>query len=186
MIEIEDRGLGIPEHTTAVLNERLARPPEFDIADSDQLGLFVVSRLAARHGIKVTLRASGYGGSLAIVLLPHALVVSEEETVFLAAQNAGGTAGPRVVPGRALDPARAEQVPAYPERDLAFSSLSAPSESVAGLPRRQPMTNMAPQLRETRDGAPKGPASGRSPEQARALMSSIQRGWRAGQAKDDQ
>ena len=71
VIEIEDRGLGIPADTMDVLNERLAQPPEFDLADSDQLGLFVVSRLAARHGVKVSLRVSGYGGTTAIVLLPR-------------------------------------------------------------------------------------------------------------------
>ena len=55
-IEIEDRGLGMPADDIAALNERLASPPEFDLANSDQLGLFVAGRLAARHGIKVTLR----------------------------------------------------------------------------------------------------------------------------------
>ncbi len=56
IVEIEDSGLGIPVATMDELNRRLTRPPEFDLADSDQLGLLVVSRLAERHGIKVTLR----------------------------------------------------------------------------------------------------------------------------------
>ena len=54
----------------ADVNERLASPPEFDLADSDRLGLFVVGRLAARHGIRVTLRGSPYGGTTAVVLIP--------------------------------------------------------------------------------------------------------------------
>src|SRR6516225_6214272 len=90
VIEIEDRGLGIPADTMNVLNERLARPPEFDLADSDQLGLFVVSRLAIRHGVRVSLRVSGYGGTTAIVLLPRDLVVAEEEVPFLAAKSPSG------------------------------------------------------------------------------------------------
>ena len=69
--EIEDRGLGIPPPTLAALNDRLANPPEFDLADTDQLGLFVVSRLAARQEIRVSLRGSPFGGTLAIVLLPR-------------------------------------------------------------------------------------------------------------------
>ncbi|MER6950792.1 nitrate- and nitrite sensing domain-containing protein [Nonomuraea sp. NPDC000554] len=69
-IEVEDRGLGMSPETLAETNERLASPPEFDLADSDQLGLFVVSRLAARHDIRVTLRGSPYGGTTAIVLIP--------------------------------------------------------------------------------------------------------------------
>ena len=62
----------------AELNDRLANPPEFDPSDSDQLGLFVVSQLAKRHGIRVTLKASPYGGTTAIVLIPQHLVVAEE------------------------------------------------------------------------------------------------------------
>ncbi|MEU4721926.1 nitrate- and nitrite sensing domain-containing protein [Nonomuraea dietziae] len=83
-IEVEDRGLGLSEEELADLNERLANPPEFDLADSDRLGLFVVARLAARHDIRVTLRGSPYGGTTAIVLIPGELVsertTSEEES----------------------------------------------------------------------------------------------------------
>jgi hypothetical protein len=62
----------------AELNDRLANPPEFNPSDSEQLGLFVVSQLAKRHGIRVTLKASPYGGTAAIVLIPQHLVVTEE------------------------------------------------------------------------------------------------------------
>ena len=77
-IEVEDRGLGMSPSRLTELNERLANPPEFNPSDSEQLGLFVVSQLAKRHGIKVTLRASPYGGTAAIVLIPRHLVVTEE------------------------------------------------------------------------------------------------------------
>ncbi|MFD1937441.1 MULTISPECIES: sensor histidine kinase [Nonomuraea] len=79
VVEVEDRGLGLSEEELADLNERLANPPEFDLADSDRLGLFVVARLAARHDIRVTLRGSPYGGTTAIVLIPAELVVTPEE-----------------------------------------------------------------------------------------------------------
>jgi signal transduction histidine kinase len=77
VIEIEDAGLGMTTEQMDDVNERLARPPDFDLADTDRLGLFVVAQLAARHNIKVTLRASPYGGSTAIVLLPAELMASE-------------------------------------------------------------------------------------------------------------
>jgi signal transduction histidine kinase len=77
-IEVEDRGLGMSPSRLAELNERLANPPEFNPSDSEQLGLFVVSQLAKRHGIMVTLKASPYGGTAAIVLIPRHLVVTEE------------------------------------------------------------------------------------------------------------
>jgi signal transduction histidine kinase len=78
-VEVEDRGLGMTPEAIAAANERLASPPEFDLANSERLGLFVVSRLAARHGIKVTLQTSPYGGITAIVLLPSNIMVSEYE-----------------------------------------------------------------------------------------------------------
>ena len=77
-IEVEDRGLGMSPARLAELNDRLANPPEFNPSDSEQLGLFVVSQLAKRHGIRVTLKASPYGGTAAIVLIPRHLVVTEE------------------------------------------------------------------------------------------------------------
>jgi signal transduction histidine kinase len=77
VVEVEDRGLGITAGALAAINARLANPPEFDLADSDQLGLFVVSRLADRHKIKVSLRESPYGGTTAIVLMPHGIVVPQ-------------------------------------------------------------------------------------------------------------
>src|SRR5215813_14046364 len=75
VVEVEDRGLGMSDEELATANERLANPPEFDLADSDKLGFFVVARLAARHNIKITLRISPYGGVAAIVLLPHDITV---------------------------------------------------------------------------------------------------------------
>ena len=77
-IEVEDRGLGMSPPRLDELNERLARPPEFNPSDSEQLGLFVVGQLAKRHGIRVTLKVSAYGGTAAVVLIPQHLVVTEE------------------------------------------------------------------------------------------------------------
>ncbi|WP_395106484.1 nitrate- and nitrite sensing domain-containing protein [Actinomadura sp. SCN-SB] len=74
-LEIEDRGLSMDETSLAAANERLANPPEFDLSDSAQLGLFVVGRLAQRHGIRVTLRTSPFGGMSAVVLIPEDIVV---------------------------------------------------------------------------------------------------------------
>ncbi|MEU7862759.1 nitrate- and nitrite sensing domain-containing protein [Nonomuraea sp. NPDC049141] len=73
-VEIEDRGLGLTREELDELNTRLAEMPEFDLAQSDRLGLFVVARLAARNGIKVALGASPYGGLTAIVSLPADLL----------------------------------------------------------------------------------------------------------------
>jgi signal transduction histidine kinase len=76
-VEIEDRGLGLSEEHLAEINNRLEHPPAFDLSGSDQLGLFVASQLAKRHDIRISLRASPYGGTTAIVLIPVNLVVPE-------------------------------------------------------------------------------------------------------------
>ncbi|MFI9172707.1 sensor histidine kinase [Streptomyces lincolnensis] len=73
-VEVEDRGLGMGKETLAEANRRIEQSEALDLFDSDRLGLFVVSRLAARHDIKVHLRTSPYGGTTAVVLLPTALL----------------------------------------------------------------------------------------------------------------
>jgi anti-sigma regulatory factor (Ser/Thr protein kinase) len=76
-VEIEDRGLGMSDGKLAAANASLADPLPFESADTGQLGLLVVGQLAKRHDIQVTLRRNPYGGTTAIVLLPHGLVVAE-------------------------------------------------------------------------------------------------------------
>ncbi|MFJ5773873.1 nitrate- and nitrite sensing domain-containing protein [Streptomyces sp. NPDC093094] len=74
VVEIEDRGLGMGKETLAEANRRIAQSEALDLFDSDRLGLFVVSRLAARHSVRVHLRPSPYGGTTAVVLLPLPLL----------------------------------------------------------------------------------------------------------------
>lgn len=80
-VEIEDRGLGISGDRLAELNADLSSPRQFDLSDSDRLGLFITAQLARRHGITVTLQPSVYGGTTAIVLLPSELII--DESVFV-------------------------------------------------------------------------------------------------------
>ncbi|HEY7361687.1 MAG TPA: ATP-binding protein [Streptosporangiaceae bacterium] len=79
-IEIDDRGLGIEAGQLRTINQQLAQPPDFDLANADQLGLFVVGKLAARHGVRVALRPSPYGGTTAVVLMPNSIVVPASDT----------------------------------------------------------------------------------------------------------
>ncbi|MET9611475.1 sensor histidine kinase [Kitasatospora indigofera] len=73
-LEIEDRGLGMGAEALADANRRIAAAEQADLFDSDRLGLFVVSRLARRQNVRVSLRPSAYGGTTAVVLLPTALL----------------------------------------------------------------------------------------------------------------
>src|SRR5262249_31531854 len=75
VLYVEDRGIGISSEQLAELNERLATPPEMDVAVSRMMGLVVVARLAARHGVRVELRSSHERGTVADVLLPASVLV---------------------------------------------------------------------------------------------------------------
>ncbi|WP_283134213.1 sensor histidine kinase [Rhizohabitans arisaemae] len=74
MLGISDAGIGMTAEELAHTNERLATPPVVDVSVSRRMGLFVVGRLAARHGIRVQLRHQDVGGLTAMVLLPEGLV----------------------------------------------------------------------------------------------------------------
>ncbi|WP_089156106.1 sensor histidine kinase [Micromonospora sp. NBS 11-29] len=75
-IEIEDRGLGMSGDELAAANARIVDRSELNLADAARLGLFVVSRLTERHGVKVQLKESAYGGTTAVVLIPRELITA--------------------------------------------------------------------------------------------------------------
>ncbi|WP_229706404.1 nitrate- and nitrite sensing domain-containing protein [Micromonospora sonchi] len=75
VIEIADQGLGMSPTALAEANTVLAEPPAADVATVERMGLFVVSHLAARHGIEVRLHG-GAGGLVARVRLPGALLAA--------------------------------------------------------------------------------------------------------------
>jgi signal transduction histidine kinase len=138
-VEIEDRGLGMSEARYAELNQRLAEPPEFDVFNSEQLGLFVVGQLAKRHGIRVTLRPSPYGGTSAIALIPASLVGNDDG--FVEGLPAGTSAAATAWPAQEI-PAELTGAPAWGalprgtgSGDVTGTAPAAPSAPVpAGAP----------------------------------------------------
>jgi signal transduction histidine kinase len=74
-IEVADRGVGMTDAELAEANQRLASPAAVDASVSRRMGLFVVGRLAGRHGIAVQLRRGDAGvGIWATVVMPSQLV----------------------------------------------------------------------------------------------------------------
>ncbi|MFD3590265.1 nitrate- and nitrite sensing domain-containing protein [Streptomyces sp. NPDC058683] len=206
-LEVEDRGLGMGEETLAEANRRIEQSEALDLFDSDRLGLFVVSRLAARHGIKVHLRTSPYGGTTAVVLLPKALLhggPAERSGRPPAGIEQAPERDYARVPGTALPPAA---VPA-PRPVLATTHATThatphpapeppppgvttlrphrpPHDSEAGdddLPRRVRQANLAPQLRDprTEEPAPARLRDDRTPELVRDRMTAYRDGWTRG------
>jgi len=106
VIEITDRGMGIPDQVLAELNERLANPPVADVAVSRHMGLFAVAHLAARHSFAVQLQSPATGGTAARVHIPASLI-SQGAAASDRRQRAGaglrlaaGPRGPQYVPSR--------------------------------------------------------------------------------------
>ncbi|MFC9061771.1 nitrate- and nitrite sensing domain-containing protein, partial [Streptomyces sp. NPDC057074] len=214
-VEIEDRGLGLSEEDYAAFNEQLAVAPQFDVvalADDLRLGMFVVARLAHRHGITVTLRSSPYGGTTAIVLIPHEIVVREPVDDAPAApapapadgpgsggstpggsvDPAGPTVRPRPVPasraepGAPAAPASASTSASAPVASASASASASEPNGLAPLPRRVPQTSLAAELRDedTADGPDHAPDdyAGFTAERAASSLGGFQRGTLRAQA----
>src|SRR6201995_4085037 len=77
LLDITDNGVGISEREMAHANWRLDNPPVVDVAVSRRMGLFVVGRLAARHGVRVRLRHAQSGGLTALIWLPESVAAPE-------------------------------------------------------------------------------------------------------------
>ncbi|WP_173095107.1 nitrate- and nitrite sensing domain-containing protein [Actinomadura verrucosospora] len=94
MLQITDNGVGMSPEELEQANWRLANPPVIDFSAARRMGLFVVGRLAVRHGIRVELRAAQGGGLTAFVVLPDAAVTPGEPAGVgargLGARDAGG------------------------------------------------------------------------------------------------
>src|SRR6185312_4119455 len=86
LLDITDQGVGMSSDDLAHANWRLDKPPVVDVTVSRRMGLFVVARLAARHGIRVRLRSAATGGLAALVWLPDETITHE---------GAGGAPGSR-------------------------------------------------------------------------------------------
>ncbi|MFD4505411.1 nitrate- and nitrite sensing domain-containing protein [Streptomyces sp. NPDC058457] len=202
-LEVEDRGLGMGQETLAEANRRIEQSETLDLFDSDRLGLFVVSRLAARHGIKVHLRTSPYGGTTAVVLLPKALLHggSAERSIRPAADTEQAPARTYArVPGAALPEPAPTGRPSLAATHTA-APRTAPEPPPPGvttlrphrpppdsepsdddLPRRVRQASLAPQLRDPRTEGP-APARGgdeRTPELVRDRMTAYRDGWARG------
>jgi signal transduction histidine kinase len=92
VLEIEDQGIGMNDEQLVKVNQDLVDPPSVDFALARMLGFFVVRQLANRHGIRVQLRHSWYGGITALVLLPPALLDLPPELAEIARMEEGATA----------------------------------------------------------------------------------------------
>jgi signal transduction histidine kinase len=192
-IEVEDRGLGIPADQLRQLNAQLADPPDFHLADADRLGLFVAGRLAARHGVHVSLSPSPYRGTKAVVVLPDSIVVATENKSTHPERALRDSAQLNLRAPAVLSMASAHLPGSVTADDQAPAQIQeekpAPS-TVHGLPRRvRPGSGPAddPESATRLDGpAPRSaPADAPAPEDARSLAASLQSSWHRSRQPND-
>ncbi|MFJ4769050.1 nitrate- and nitrite sensing domain-containing protein [Streptomyces uncialis] len=105
MLSVQDEGIGMTSERLRELNLRLS---EFDPADltagpeSDEglgLGLYVVARLAHRHGVRVQLREQKQGGVTAVAVLPKGMLAAEPAAATAVPPLAAGAAPALRLPG---------------------------------------------------------------------------------------
>ncbi|HLH57657.1 MAG TPA: ATP-binding protein, partial [Streptosporangiaceae bacterium] len=145
LLDISDSGVGISEQEMAHANWRLDNPPVVDVGVSRRMGLFVVGRLAARHGVRVRLRHAPSGGLTALVWLPDTVATQEGASLgrlrrfepedygsgpSLSAPPAGGSGG---------------ALPTRQGFNPAGGAAAAQAAAAARIPRFSPPSTTAPQ-----------------------------------------
>ncbi|WP_199880974.1 nitrate- and nitrite sensing domain-containing protein [Streptomyces kebangsaanensis] len=168
MLSVQDEGIGVTADRMTRLNARLA---DFDPeASYDQeaedglgLGLYVVARLAQRHGVRVQLREQKQGGTAAVVVVPQPLLTpvpaapasapSSADTAGVSLPGADAEANSNVLPTRTEPEKPAPEPPAETTMELLLPSQAGEPAPERGTPERA-----APE-RAAVDGedAPQGP-----------------------------
>ncbi|MFE9928797.1 nitrate- and nitrite sensing domain-containing protein [Streptomyces sp. NPDC005533] len=152
VLEVEDRGLGMGRESLADANRRIEQSEALDLFDSDRLGLFVVSRLAARHGVKVHLRTSPYGGTTAVVLLPNSVLQGALTVGAPGSVPAPAASAPRPGHERSAGAAPHAEAPAHAEAPPAMTVVrqDARGSAVRQDPRGIPAPERTPAPEEPR------------------------------------
>ncbi|MEU9789553.1 nitrate- and nitrite sensing domain-containing protein [Streptomyces sparsogenes] len=122
MLSVQDEGIGMAPERFVELNNRLADPvPEYcqgpQPEDPLGLGLYVVTRLAARHGVRVQLREQKPGGVAAVVVLP---------TKILPAGPSGAGLPPAAPAGASYG---GTSLPSFPGSEAEANSNALPGQS---------------------------------------------------------
>ena len=139
-IEVEDRGLGILGDDRHRMNAVLADPSQVNIGEllrDGRIGLFVVSALARRHGVKVELHRNVYGGTQAVVVLPPNLIRPMAQD-----RSKQSVAAPPVPVAAAVGS------PSVPSQRGADGREARAGDDRPPLPQRRVQQNLAPELWE--------------------------------------
>jgi hypothetical protein len=169
VISVEDSGIGIPPDQLADINARLGRVPKVDPTVTRHMGLYVVGRLAQRHGIQIQLRERPYGGITAHVITPGRLVRTGPDAQPRMARRPATRpqpvvppTGPRLTAVRSPNPAPG--TPPQRERPVPPPAAAADRPMTPPAPRFAPADpSTLPQRTPSRGAAPGPPPSAPPP-----------------------
>lgn len=104
MLSVQDEGIGMTADRMTRLNARLAEfdpesPYDQEGEEGLGLGLYVVARLAHRHGVRVQLREQKQGGVAAVVVLPGPLLAAAPSSAVPTSSSSVPTAHTFSLPG---------------------------------------------------------------------------------------
>lgn len=123
-IMITDVGIGMSDEQLVAENRRLVERERLDVAPTQVLGLFVIGRLARRHGLTVTLAANHPQGVIAVIDLPGQLITAPVGPTAPAPQPRGIRQEAR----RSTTQATSGQLVPVPERTVAAMRAVATDE----------------------------------------------------------
>ncbi|MGW3348570.1 nitrate- and nitrite sensing domain-containing protein [Nonomuraea rubra] len=123
MLSITDSGIGMTQEELVQANERLMEAPSVDVSVSRRMGLFVVARLAHRHGIRVQLRPHASGGLTAMVLIPENMLGSQAPN-FAGMPSFSGNQPPSFSENQP-SPFSGDQPPSFGDQPPAFAGAAA-------------------------------------------------------------
>ncbi|MEU6539536.1 nitrate- and nitrite sensing domain-containing protein [Streptomyces sp. NPDC047000] len=104
MLSVQDEGIGMAAERMTRLNTRLAgfdpeSPYDQEGEEGLGLGLYVVARIAHRHGVRVQLREQKQGGTAVVVVLPQPLLAAAPSAAVPAAGPVNGGTPAFSLPG---------------------------------------------------------------------------------------
>ncbi|MFF9815984.1 nitrate- and nitrite sensing domain-containing protein [Streptomyces sp. NPDC014006] len=104
MLSVQDEGIGMTGERMERLNARLTAfdpntPYDQEGEEGLGLGLYVVARLAHRHGVRVQLREQKQGGTAAVVVLPQSLLAAAPPAAVAPPAHSASTTQSFSLPG---------------------------------------------------------------------------------------
>ncbi|GAA1002602.1 MULTISPECIES: sensor histidine kinase [Streptomyces] len=165
MLSVQDEGIGISADRLKRLNARLAdfdpeSPYDQESEDGLGLGLYVVARLAHRHGVRVQLREQKQGGTAAVVVVPKTLLASApassakpSDTSTVSLPGADAEANSNVLPTRTQPGKPAAQEQSATKEPAEKESAQKPAAQEAEEPPAKPAAQESEEPSEKKPAA---------------------------------